>query len=236
MLRPYELATPSKIFPGRLREPAPGRLLLVPARRGCATTYQRARGLFRAATPRPSRRPARSTGHHQSPPSRPDTSARPRSTPSSRECQGSAELTVKHQPKHRHASPKDEMSSISRAHTFNEWGGRGSNPRPTDYESLDTGRATRRNGPRRHIKSPARQQICPFRYGPGTPPVRQRFALGRRGDAGVSRVVTAFATRAPGDCGTRGLASAVIVLPPRADAPMAASRRRSPSIAARRTR
>ena len=25
------------------------------------------------------------------------------------------------------------------------WGGRGSNPRPTDYESLDTGRATRRN-------------------------------------------------------------------------------------------
>jgi hypothetical protein len=32
MLRPYELATPSEIFPGRLREPAPGRLLFVPAR------------------------------------------------------------------------------------------------------------------------------------------------------------------------------------------------------------
>jgi cytochrome P450 len=32
MLRPYELATPSEIFPGRLREPAPGRLLSSPAR------------------------------------------------------------------------------------------------------------------------------------------------------------------------------------------------------------
>ena len=50
---------------------------------------------------------------------RPDTSAQPRSTPSSRECQGSTETTVKHQP---------------RSYRY-KWGGRGSNPRPTDYES-----------------------------------------------------------------------------------------------------
>jgi hypothetical protein len=55
--------------------------------------------------------------------------------PSSWECQGSAEATVKHQPKHRQASPEDEMSSISRGHTVFWWSGRGSNPRPTDYES-----------------------------------------------------------------------------------------------------
>ena len=55
--------------------------------------------------------------------------------PHSKECQGSAEVTVKHQPKHCQASPEGETSSINRGHTGLMWGGRGSNPRPTDYES-----------------------------------------------------------------------------------------------------
>jgi hypothetical protein len=45
-----------------------------------------------------------STTHHQSPRTRPDTSARPRSTPSFREWQESAETALKNQPKHRQAS------------------------------------------------------------------------------------------------------------------------------------
>jgi hypothetical protein len=60
------------------------------------------------------------------PPTRPDTSAQPRSTPSSGECQGSAEVTVKHQPKHCQASPEDKMPSIDRGHTPLKWGGRDS--------------------------------------------------------------------------------------------------------------
>jgi hypothetical protein len=56
--------------------------------------------------------------------------------PSSRECQGSAEITVNNQPKHRQASPEDKMSSINRGHTLTWWGGRGSNPRPTDYRPM----------------------------------------------------------------------------------------------------
>jgi len=65
----------------------------------------------------PSWRPARSTARHQSQPSRPDTSAPPRSTPSSREYQGSTEVGVNHQPKHRQASPEAKPSNISRLHT-----------------------------------------------------------------------------------------------------------------------
>ena len=52
-----------------------------------------------------------------------------------KECQGSTEATVKHQPKHCQGSPEAKMSSINRGHTRFQWGGRGSNPRPTDYES-----------------------------------------------------------------------------------------------------
>ncbi|MDT5355954.1 MAG: hypothetical protein QOJ56_4486 [Mycobacterium sp.] len=37
--------------------------------------------------------------------------------PHSKECQGSAEVTVKHQPKHCQASAETEMSSINRGHT-----------------------------------------------------------------------------------------------------------------------
>ena len=40
-----------------------------------------------------------------------------------------------------------------------EWGGRGSNPRPTDNESLVSARATRPNGWPERIKSPGRHQI-----------------------------------------------------------------------------
>jgi hypothetical protein len=43
--------------------------------------------------------------------------AQPRSTLSSRECQGSTETTVNNQPKHCQASPETKTSSISRAHT-----------------------------------------------------------------------------------------------------------------------
>jgi hypothetical protein len=43
-----------------------------------------------------------------------------------------AETAVKNQPNNRLASPETEMSSINRRHTFTLWGGRGSNPRPTD--------------------------------------------------------------------------------------------------------
>src|SRR5579875_19014 len=34
------------------------------------------------------------------------------------------------------ASPEDKTSTINRRHTPTLWGGRGSNPRPTDYEPL----------------------------------------------------------------------------------------------------
>jgi serine/threonine protein kinase len=43
---------------------------------------------------------------------------RPRSTPSYRECQGSADIGVKHQPKHCQRSPEDETSSINRTNTL----------------------------------------------------------------------------------------------------------------------
>ena len=62
-------------------------------------------------------RPATPTTRHQSPPSRPDTAAQPRSTPSSRECHQSAETTVTHQPKHCRSSPETSMSHISRGNT-----------------------------------------------------------------------------------------------------------------------
>jgi hypothetical protein len=87
-----------------------------------------------AAIPQTSRQPATPTIHQQSPPSQPDTAAQPRSTPSSRECQGSTEVTVNHQPKHCQPSPGTETSSISRRNTVLKWGGRGSNPRPTDSQ------------------------------------------------------------------------------------------------------
>ena len=90
------------------------------------------------ATPPRSRQPATPKKHRRSPPTRPDTSARPRATRSSRECQGPAR-------NHRQASAETETSSISRGHTALKWGGRGSNPRPTDYESLRCAPATRRN-------------------------------------------------------------------------------------------
>ena len=64
--------------------------------------------------------------------------ARPRSTPSSRECHESTETTVAHQPKDCQASPEDKMSRITRGNTTRLWDGRGSNPRPTDYESART--------------------------------------------------------------------------------------------------
>ena len=48
--------------------------------------------------------------------------------------------------------------------------GRGSNPRPTDYESLASARATRQNGRLHQPISSARQRIWPlpvrFRYAP----------------------------------------------------------------------
>ena len=62
--------------------------------------------------------------HRRSPPTRPDPSVRPRSTPSSRECQGLAETTVKHQPKHCQASTEAKTSNINRRHTLLLWGGR----------------------------------------------------------------------------------------------------------------
>ena len=40
-----------------------------------------------------------------------------RKLPHARECQGSAEIGVKHQPKHCQASPEDDLSSISRSNT-----------------------------------------------------------------------------------------------------------------------
>src|SRR5512139_4255644 len=46
--------------------------------------------------------------------------------------QGSAETTFEHQPKHCQASPDTEAPTISRRSTQDVWGGRGSNPRPTD--------------------------------------------------------------------------------------------------------
>jgi hypothetical protein len=51
------------------------------------------------------------------------------------------------------------------------WGGRGSSPRPTDYESLFGARTTRRNISYQRIKSPARHCIWPL-------PVRSRYAFG----------------------------------------------------------
>jgi hypothetical protein len=45
------------------------------------------------------------------------------------------------------------------------------NPRPTDYESLASASATRRNGSLQRLKSPGQSQIWPL-------PVRSRFVLG----------------------------------------------------------
>ena len=54
-------------------------------------------------------------------------------------------------------------------------GGRGSNPRPTDYESLFSAHATRRNGELKRPISPARQQIWQL-------PVQSRYAFGTATD------------------------------------------------------
>ena len=97
--------------------------------------------------------------------------AQPRLTRSFRECQRSTEVTVNHQPKHRQASPEATMSNISRGNTEFKWGGRGSNPRPTDYESLVETSTTRLNGQLKQRISPAGQHIWPF-------PVRFRYAFG----------------------------------------------------------
>src|SRR5215475_9376130 len=51
-----------------------------------------------------------------------------------RECQGSTELTVR-KPEPRRRSTGARKAQINRSHTFKEWGGWDSNPRPTDYES-----------------------------------------------------------------------------------------------------
>jgi hypothetical protein len=65
---------------------------------------------------------------------RPQVALAPAGT-GNRECQGSAEIAVKHQPKHRQASTEDEPSTIYRSNTAIGWGGWDSNPRPRDYES-----------------------------------------------------------------------------------------------------
>ena len=88
-----------------------------------------------AAAPQLCRQPATRSSHRRSPPTRPDTAVPPRSTPSFRECQGSAETTVKHQPKHCQASPETKCQASADVIQSFKWGGRGSNPRPTDYES-----------------------------------------------------------------------------------------------------
>ena len=73
-------------------------------------------------------------GHHRSPREPPCTAAQPRSSPSSRERQGSTEATVNHQPKHRQASTEDQTSSIRRSHTQAESWRRDSNPQPPVYK------------------------------------------------------------------------------------------------------
>lgn len=52
----------------------------------------------------------------------------PRSSPSFRECQGSAEVTVNHQPKYCQASPEDQMSGINRSNTPTDVGRAGLEP------------------------------------------------------------------------------------------------------------
>jgi hypothetical protein len=48
---------------------------------------------------------------------------------------------------------------IARYLRFNLWGGRGSNPRPTDYESLYSISATRRNRTLKPVKSPVQRHF-----------------------------------------------------------------------------
>jgi hypothetical protein len=56
-------------------------------------------------------------------------------------CQGSADTTVKHHPKHCQASAEGQTSSIRRSHTDAGWGRSGLNRRPTDYESSQSRRS-----------------------------------------------------------------------------------------------
>src|SRR3954470_11849640 len=70
-----------------------------------------------AAPPRPRH------ASRRSPPAPPDSAARPRSSPSSRERHGSAEVGVKRQPKHRQVSPEALASSVSRSNS--KFGGAG---------------------------------------------------------------------------------------------------------------
>ena len=76
---------------------------LVPASHACSVCRD---------TPTRPRPPMTVTAIARSPPAPPDTAAPPRSSPSSRECQGSAEAAVKHQPKHCQASTEARTSSI----------------------------------------------------------------------------------------------------------------------------
>jgi hypothetical protein len=80
-----------------------------------------------------------------------------------------------------------------------QWGGRDSNPRPTDYESLDTGRATRRNDWLEPGISPAVQQIWPLpvrsRYVVGTVTNRPRTPRLRRDATGTELLATRLARR-----------------------------------------
>ena len=68
------------------------------------------------------------------------------------------------------------------------WGGRVSNPRPTDYESLPRASATRRNGSLKQLKSPARQHFWSLpvrsRYASGTASNRPRTPRSRRDEMG----------------------------------------------------
>ena len=59
--------------------------------------------------------PSSTVHHRRSPQVRPDTAAQAQPTPSTwRECQPSPDTTVRDQPKHRHASPGDQTSKITR--------------------------------------------------------------------------------------------------------------------------
>jgi hypothetical protein len=75
-----------------------------------------------------------------------------------RECQGSAEVGVNHQPKLSRESAEAENSSLSRGHTHALWGRRGSNPRPRTMRTLSSERCA---------VTPSQQFNCE-RCGPNT--------------------------------------------------------------------
>jgi Restriction endonuclease len=78
------------------------------------------------------------------------------------------------------------LSELLTSEVALRWGGRGSNPRPTDYESLIRVSATRRDGYLKRLKSPTPACFTRRRYARRPPPVRPRFAPGRRVHAATS--------------------------------------------------